>query len=192
MAYAFNDDKSKFDLDTFANTLAGTIATIETSPVTNNHAIGDRILYNNVLYRVIAPIAAGENLIVNANITSTNVSYELDNVSTLKPVTVEPIHPSVGFINKEANSLNELVYINLSLKLLDNKAAVNNGWVELAECYTHPFRYIEVPATLFMPNDSYEACSCRIKKEDGVISIFRPSGMPLDSYAYINLIFQAG
>lgn len=50
-------------------TLAGSLATIETSPATAAHAIGDYIVYNGQLYRVNSAIAAGLTLTIGTNIT---------------------------------------------------------------------------------------------------------------------------
>lgn len=73
MAYAFNDDKSKFDLDT----LAGNMATIEVSPTVSNHSTGEYILYDDVLYEVISPIATGESLVLGTNVRSINIGDQL-------------------------------------------------------------------------------------------------------------------
>lgn len=57
--------------------LAGSVATIETSPATAVHAVGDFILWNGQLYTVTAAIAVGETLTVGSNITATTVGSEL-------------------------------------------------------------------------------------------------------------------
>lgn len=57
--------------------LAGSVATIETSPATANHSVGEYILWNGVLYTVTSAIATGENLVVNSNISATTVGEEL-------------------------------------------------------------------------------------------------------------------
>lgn len=58
-------------------TLAGSVATFESSPATATHEVGDHILWNGQLYTVTAAIAVGETLTVGTNITSTNVGSEL-------------------------------------------------------------------------------------------------------------------
>ena len=58
-------------------TLAGSVATIESSPALATHAVGDYILWNGQLYTVTAAIAAGETLTLGTNIASTNVGSEL-------------------------------------------------------------------------------------------------------------------
>lgn len=57
--------------------LAGSVATIEASPATANHEVGEYILWNGVLYTVTSAIATGENLVVNSNISATTVGSEL-------------------------------------------------------------------------------------------------------------------
>lgn len=66
-------------------TLAGSIATIETSPATANHAVGEYIVYNGQLYKVTATIIAGQSLAVGANIVAVSVA---DNF-TWQPITVD-------------------------------------------------------------------------------------------------------
>ena len=58
----------------------GNIATIESSPATQAHAVGDFIVYNSQLYKVISAIAANDNLVVDTNIEATNVGDELENI----------------------------------------------------------------------------------------------------------------
>ena len=57
--------------------LVGSVATIETSPATAIHAVGDYIVYNGQLYEVTAAIAVGETLTVGTNISATTVGSEL-------------------------------------------------------------------------------------------------------------------
>ena len=63
------------------NDLAGSVATIETSPATTNHEVGEYILWNGVLYTVISAIATGENLVINNNISTTTVGTELQTLN---------------------------------------------------------------------------------------------------------------
>lgn len=55
----------------------GSIATIERSPATANHSIGEFIVYNSKLYKVIAAIVTGETLVEGTNIESASVGSEL-------------------------------------------------------------------------------------------------------------------
>ena len=73
MAYGFNDDKSTYDLDA----IAGSIATIEASPAVSSHVVGEYVFYDNQLCMVTAAIAAGEPLEVGTNLAATSVGGEL-------------------------------------------------------------------------------------------------------------------
>lgn len=72
---------------------AGSIATVESSPVTANHAIGEYILYGGTVYRVTAAIATGETIVPGTNVIAESVGdalTELNNGLT-----------SVGFSSPE-------------------------------------------------------------------------------------------
>lgn len=56
--------------------LLGSIAQVESSPATTNHAEGDYIMYNYQLYKVTASITTGASLVVGTNITATTVMDE--------------------------------------------------------------------------------------------------------------------
>lgn len=64
------------------NTLAGSIATIETSPATANHSVGEYIVYNGQLYKVTSAITAGQSLAVGTNIIATNIADEFSSATT--------------------------------------------------------------------------------------------------------------
>lgn len=72
-------DASDVGIDGGGNlqSLVGSVATIETSPATATHAVGDYIVYNGQLYEVTTAIAVGETLTVGTNITATTVGAEL-------------------------------------------------------------------------------------------------------------------
>lgn len=63
-------------------TLAGSIATIETSPATANHSAGEYIIYNGQLYKVTTAITAGTTL--TGKISAVSVADELDGLSDVK------------------------------------------------------------------------------------------------------------
>ena len=63
-------------------TLAGSVAVIETSPATASHAVGSYIVWNGQLYSVIAPIDVGESLTVGSNITAKSVGSELTSLKS--------------------------------------------------------------------------------------------------------------
>ena len=60
----------------------GAIATVESNPATASHAVGDYILYQELLYKVTAAISAGETLVVGTNIESTKVGDELSSLNS--------------------------------------------------------------------------------------------------------------
>jgi hypothetical protein len=57
--------------------LAGSLAMIETSPATANHAVGSYLMLNNRLCKVTSAIATGEQIIVGSNVQYTTVAEEL-------------------------------------------------------------------------------------------------------------------
>lgn len=57
--------------------ILGNFATAETSPTSASHAVGEYLLYNNRLYKVLAAISAGQQLTIGTNIGQTNVAAEL-------------------------------------------------------------------------------------------------------------------
>ena len=61
--------------------LAGSVATIETSPTKAKHAVGDYIVYNGQLYKVTSAISAGATLTPGTNIIATNVGAELTSLN---------------------------------------------------------------------------------------------------------------
>jgi hypothetical protein len=62
--------------------LAGSLAMVETSPATANHAVEDLIVYNNQLYKVTVAIASGEAIVVGTNVQSTTIADELKAILT--------------------------------------------------------------------------------------------------------------
>jgi len=72
-----NYPKAQTEINT---TLAGSIATIETSPATANHSVGEYIVYNGQLYKVTTAITAGTTL--TGKISAVSVGAELRNIHT--------------------------------------------------------------------------------------------------------------
>lgn len=64
------------------NALSGSMAQIETTPATANHEIGEYIVYESQLYKVIAAIAAGETLVVGTNIEATSTGAEITDLKS--------------------------------------------------------------------------------------------------------------
>ena len=68
----------------------GNIATIESSPASANHAVGEFIVYNGQMYSVISAITAGNALVVGTNISATSAGDELSSLKAgLTNVTSE-------------------------------------------------------------------------------------------------------
>jgi hypothetical protein len=69
---------------------AGDIATIETSPTTKAHSVGEFIIYEGRIYKVTSAISAGGSLVLGTNVSAANLGTELkslrDSVSTLVTV----------------------------------------------------------------------------------------------------------
>lgn len=68
-------------LDARVGILAGDIATIETSPSTASHSVGELLVYNDQLYIVTSAIASGESLVVDTNIEATSIG---ENIADIK------------------------------------------------------------------------------------------------------------
>ena len=60
----------------------GSIATVESSPVTTNHAVGDFILYGGTVYRVTAAIATGETIVPGTNVIADSIGDTLSTLTT--------------------------------------------------------------------------------------------------------------
>lgn len=84
----------------------GSIATIERSPATANHSIGEFIVYNSKLYKVIAAIVTGETLVEGTNIESASVGSELqalNNGLTVKSYELTSTTNSYGNVDVPTN-----------------------------------------------------------------------------------------
>lgn len=71
MAYGFNDDKSKFDL----NVILDNFGTVETGNTASQaYAAGDLLVYDSRLYRASSSIAQGDTFTVGTNIEEITVA----------------------------------------------------------------------------------------------------------------------
>lgn len=59
----------------------GSLASIESSPVKNNHSKNTFLVYNGILYKARTAIAAGEDLVVGTNISRAYVGTELTSLN---------------------------------------------------------------------------------------------------------------
>ncbi len=62
--------------------IVGSVATIESSPATATHAVGDYIVYNGQLYKVTSAISVGQTLTPGTNISATTAGAELTSLNT--------------------------------------------------------------------------------------------------------------
>lgn len=81
--------------------LAGSIATIETSPATANHSVGTYLVYNGQLYKVTTAITAGQTLTVGSNISAVSVGDVIGS-GTLS-TTAQSLIPAVNELNGKAS-----------------------------------------------------------------------------------------
>lgn len=63
--------------------ILGNFATAETSPASASHDVGEYLLYNNRLFKVLAAISAGQQLTIGTNIGQTSVAAELARLNSL-------------------------------------------------------------------------------------------------------------
>ena len=72
------------------NLMEAIIAPVELSPTTATHSIGDQLIYNDVLYKVVAAIAIGDTLTVNTNIVAARkIVYQISGIES-DIATIEP------------------------------------------------------------------------------------------------------
>lgn len=64
------------------------LAPIEESVATANHAAGSYVMKDGTLYKVISPIAIGEDLVRNTNIKQVSVGSELKDVGLIRNTVV--------------------------------------------------------------------------------------------------------
>lgn len=84
-------------IDTAQN---GNLATIESSPATAAHAVGEYIVLNGQLYKVTAAIAAGQTLTVGTNIAATTIAGAFGTVSEASPTVGTNITNIGTFVRK--------------------------------------------------------------------------------------------
>ena len=75
--------------DAKIETIAGSLAMIESSPATTAHVVGEYIVYNGQLYKVTAAIASGQTLTPGTNITAAKIADDFaDSQQVYPPVTI--------------------------------------------------------------------------------------------------------
>lgn len=71
-----------YKLVSAGSVLPGSVATFEQSPAISNHSVGEFILYEGQLYKVISAITAGQSLTPGSNIRSTSAGDELTSLNS--------------------------------------------------------------------------------------------------------------
>lgn len=100
------------------NDLAGSVATIETSPATANHEVGEYILWNGVVYIVTSAIATGENLVINSNISARTIGSELTALNKgLTHYDMTPWMTIVNGIRYASEGSHVFIWFNIAVSL---------------------------------------------------------------------------
>ena len=179
------DDKA--DL-TYVETLTGSVATIEESPATANHAVGDFIVYNGQLYSVISAITAGNALVVGTNISATSAGAELTtlknglNVSDISSnFTIDSSYVD----NFCANKTGKVAVLSFRIKA----SCPNNTTLVTMSNSVKP-SYNDVVSPFFSSNGSIQTQgSAWIERNNrSVITYYGSSNMASGSYSTITYI----
>lgn len=137
MAYGFNDDKSKFDL----NKILGDFSTVEAgSTASRAYVATDYIIYDGELYMVIDDIAQGASFVINTNIKKASgiieemhkwyvISCDLITVTDLTVYMQQIINPmlklmdlTIDIINNNSSENSLDIVKNLPI-LTDNRTS---------------------------------------------------------------------
>lgn len=151
---------------------AGSIATVESSPVTANHAIGEYILYGGTVYRVTAAIATGETIVPGTNVIAESVGDALTELN--KSLTQEEPEEFSLTSNQGSNYYGSGMFFQNSKTVIINFAGSTAGNVAMnAPLMTVPEKYR--PSTgktgyAFMFNDSTGIAGIISLDTNGVIS----------------------
>ena len=77
LTYVIDSETIEESLESGIGKAFSSVAPVETSPATDSHGVGSRIVYNETLYKVTSAIAAGEDIVPGTNVTATTVAAEL-------------------------------------------------------------------------------------------------------------------
>ena len=73
------------------NLMEAIIAPIEYSPAIAAHAVGDQLIWNDVLYKVVAAVAIGDSLTIGTNIvTARKIVYQISGLES-DIASIEPL-----------------------------------------------------------------------------------------------------
>lgn len=151
----------------------GSIATIERSPATANHSIGEFIVYNSKLYKVIAAIVTGETLVEGTNIESASVGSELTALNN--GLMVE----TVAVTNQRTGTTLTARKFGKIIEITGNILNVPKGaWTTVGYC---------APAIIggssVAPNSDYTAMAGLRITDTGEITIYQNSSSNASYYA---------
>ena len=73
------------------------------------YAIDDYFIYNDVLYKVTAPIAIGGTIVPNTNCTATNVTTEISEFESLSPSLISERCTALGTTQETASTNNTII-----------------------------------------------------------------------------------
>lgn len=110
--YGIEDAYTKDEVDDITTSelapILGNFASAETSPTSASHAVGEYLLYNNRLYKVLAAISAGQQLTIGTNIGQTNVAAELASQASAISALNSNLQKSVYYTDAQVSSLGGL------------------------------------------------------------------------------------
>lgn len=113
----------KFSDGSTLNATIGSLARIETSPVTNAYSLGDYLVWNGQLYKVTASggISTGTSLAVGTNIQATTVADGL----TPTKMTVTALS-GLSILDSQCYQIGRLVVFSMRLKATDTVIVGSN------------------------------------------------------------------
>lgn len=104
--------------DAKIETIAGSLAMIESSPATTAHVVGEYIVYNGQLYKVTAAIAAGQTLTIGTNIEASNIINAVNSLEQFS-ATYNQDYVAEG-ANVYCNRIGKICFINGNFDLSQN------------------------------------------------------------------------
>ena len=109
--------------------LYGSLATIESSPTTTSHSVGEYILYEGQVYKVTSIIASGDSLVVGTNISAVNLG---DQISTLNSKITGTITPASGWTLQAGSFLRKIGHLCEAYIELTGGTYPSSGWNTVA------------------------------------------------------------
>ena len=135
--------------------LAGSLATIESSPATAAHAVGDYIVYNGKLYTVTAAITSGQMLTPGTNISATNIAGSFISNSAIVDITNQCSIPTGNIAYVKYLKFGSVIF--LLAQVFNINFAGANIWLKLPDSFPGDASVFTALATGF----------------DGMVCVFR-------------------